>query len=116
MASASLKVAGFIFGDGVGWLNCEWEYVMGQSKPTEETIEKLMGALLKAGRPSTILPELLAAILTKMHQRGPKMVRAVVEAIIDDAVAALPEDKRQEFWRKRWHWCGPTEKKLRRGG
>jgi hypothetical protein len=43
------------------------------------------------------LPELLAAILTKMHERDPESARAAVEAIIEDAAAALPEAERRKF-------------------
>ena len=56
---------------------------MARSKPTKETIEKVTAAVLEQAKANKKLPELLAAILTKMREADPDAADAEVERLID---------------------------------
>jgi predicted solute-binding protein len=70
---------------------------MARSKPTKETIENAMSAVLKEAKANKKLPELLAAILKEMHQKDPDATRKVLDALIEQTAMSMPEDRRQAF-------------------
>jgi len=70
---------------------------MARSKPTEETIERVMAAVLEEAEANNKLPELVAATMKKLRQTDPKAAHAALRAMIDIVAASLPVDKRQKF-------------------
>ena len=70
---------------------------MARSKPTKETIEKVTAAVLEQAKANKKLPELLAAILTKMREADPDAADAEVERLIDLIADSMPEEKRRKF-------------------
>ena len=57
---------------------------MAREKPTEETIQKMMSAVLEEARTNKKLPELLAAVLTKMREADPDVAIRILDALIED--------------------------------
>ena len=70
---------------------------MARAKPTEETIQKMMSAVLEEARTNKKLPELLAAVLTKMREADPDVAIRILDALIEDTAASMPEDRREKF-------------------
>ena len=70
---------------------------MVQSKPTEETIEKVVAAVLDEARASNTLPELVAATMQKLRERDPPAAHAAIRAMIETVAISLPAHKRQKF-------------------
>ena len=70
---------------------------MARSKPTEETIERVMAAILEEARANNTLPELVAETMRKLREMDPKAAHAALRAMIDTIAASLPVDKRQKF-------------------
>jgi hypothetical protein len=70
---------------------------MARSKPTDETIEKVMAAVLEEARANNKLPELVAATLKKLRETDPKAAHTALRAMIETMAASLPADKRQKF-------------------
>jgi len=70
---------------------------MARSKSTEEMIGDMMTALLEEAKANEKLPEMLAGILKKMHEADPEAARSVLETIIEQTAASMPEHKRQKF-------------------
>jgi urease gamma subunit len=70
---------------------------MADSKPTEETIDKVMAAVLEEARANNTLPELMAATMQKLRERDPPAAHAALRAMIETVAISLPADKRQKF-------------------
>ena len=70
---------------------------MARSKPTEETIEKVLAALLEDARANKKLPELLTRIVEKLRHADPQLVDAALMKMIEAVAEALPEGKRHKF-------------------
>jgi hypothetical protein len=70
---------------------------MARSKPTEETIEKVVAAVLEEARASNTLPELVAATMQKLRERDPPAAHAAIRAMIETVAISLPAHKRQKF-------------------
>ena len=70
---------------------------MARSKPTEETIDKVMAAVLEEARTRNTLPELVAATMQKLRERDPPAAHAALRAMIETVAISLPADKRQKF-------------------
>jgi len=69
---------------------------MARSKPTEETIEKVMAAVLAEAKANNIMPELLAATMQKLRETSEG---GACRTPRDDRYygCVLPVDKRQKF-------------------
>jgi uncharacterized protein (DUF2267 family) len=70
---------------------------MARAKPTEETIEKVMAAVLEEASANKQLPELIAGTMKKLRETDPKAAHAALRAMIETMAASLPADKRQKF-------------------
>ena len=67
---------------------------MARSKPTEETIEKVIAAVLEEARKNKTLAE---ALVIKMREADPATVLKLLDTLIEETAASLPKDKRQKF-------------------
>jgi hypothetical protein len=67
---------------------------MGRSKPAEETIEKVIAAVLEEARKNKTLAD---ALVIKMREADPGTVLKLLDTLIEETAASLPEDKRQKF-------------------
>jgi hypothetical protein len=70
---------------------------MARAKPTEETVEKVMAAVLEEARENNSLPEVVAAAMQKLRETDPKAAHAALRAMIDAMAASLPAPKRRKF-------------------
>jgi hypothetical protein len=70
---------------------------MAQAKLTEETIEKVIAAVLEKASANKQLPELVAATMKRLRETDPKTAHAALRAMIEAMAASLPADKRQKF-------------------
>ena len=70
---------------------------MARSKPTEETNEKVMTAVLEEARANNTLPEVVAAAMKHLRETNPKAAHAALRAMIEAMAASLPAHQRQKF-------------------
>jgi len=70
---------------------------MAGAKLTEEVIQDLMGAVLKEARKNEKLAEVL---VTKMREADPAAVLEILDTLIEETAASVPNDKRQKFLRE----------------
>jgi hypothetical protein len=70
---------------------------MARAKPTEETVEKVLAAVLEEARENNSLPEVVAAAMQKLRETNPKAAHAALRAMIDAMAASLPAPKRRKF-------------------
>jgi len=70
---------------------------MNRSKPTEETIEKVMAAVLEEAKTNNKMPELMSGTMQRLRETDPKAAHAALRAMIEVMAASLPVDKRQKF-------------------
>jgi hypothetical protein len=70
---------------------------MAQSKLTEETIQKVIAAVLEEASANKQLPELVAATMKKLRETDPNAAHAALRTMIEAMAASLPADKRQTF-------------------
>jgi uncharacterized protein YigA (DUF484 family) len=73
------------------------EVAMARAKPTEETVKKVMAAVLEEARENNSLPEVVAAAMQKLRGTDPKAALAALRAMIDAMAASLPAPKRRKF-------------------
>jgi uncharacterized protein (DUF2267 family) len=70
---------------------------MAQAKLTDETIEKVIAAVLKEATANKQLQELVAATMKRLRETEPKAAHTALRATIKTMAASLPADKRQKF-------------------
>jgi hypothetical protein len=70
---------------------------MATAKPTEETIDKVLAAVLEEARAKNTLPELVAATMQKLRERDPPAAQAALRAMIETVAVSLPAHQRQKF-------------------
>jgi hypothetical protein len=70
---------------------------MARPKPTEETNEKVMAAVLEEARANNALPEVVAAAMKSLRETNPKAAHAALRAMIEAMATSLPAHKRQKF-------------------
>jgi len=91
---------GQLQGVGLGW---RWRFELGgmcamaRSKPTEETMQRVMAEVLEEARANNKLPGLLAGIVQNMRDSDPEGVDTALKSIIEQMAASLPEHKRHKF-------------------
>jgi len=66
----------------------------GAVEATEETIEKVIAAVLEEARKNKTLAE---ALVIKMREADPATVLTLLDTLIEETAASLPKDKRQKF-------------------
>jgi hypothetical protein len=83
-------------------------FAMARSKPTDETIEKVLAAVLEEARASNTLPELVAAAMRKLRETDPEAAHAALRALIDAIATSLPVDERQKFLKELLAYLEPN--------
>jgi uncharacterized protein YigA (DUF484 family) len=73
------------------------EVAMARAKPTQETTEKVLAAVLEEARENNALPEVVAAAMKKLRETNPKAAHAALRALIDAMAESLPGHKRRKF-------------------
>jgi hypothetical protein len=73
------------------------EVAVARAKPTEETVEQVMAAVLEEARENNSLPEVATAAMKKLRETNPKAAHAALRAMIDAMAASLPAPKRRKF-------------------
>jgi hypothetical protein len=72
------------------------EVAMG-SKPTENSVEKMMLAVMEEAKANKKLPQLLAPTMTKLREKDPNAADVALRTIIEAMAASMPEGERQKF-------------------
>jgi hypothetical protein len=75
----------------MGWV------AMVQANLTDETIEKVIAAILEKAQANDTLPEVVAGTMKRLRETDPKTAHAALRAMIETMAASLPADKRQVF-------------------
>jgi hypothetical protein len=75
----------------------EWRLRKADPKPTEETIDKVLAAVLEEARANDTLPELVAGTMLKLRERDPPAAHAALRDMIETVAISLPAQKRQKF-------------------
>jgi hypothetical protein len=70
---------------------------MARSKPTEDTNEKVMTAVLEEARANNTLPEVVAAAMRSLRETNPKAAHVALRAMIEATAASLPAHKQRKF-------------------
>jgi hypothetical protein len=75
----------------------EWRGAVTRSKPTEETTEKVLAAVLKEAGANNALHEVVEAAMKTLLKTNPKAAHAALRAMIDATAASLPAHNRKKF-------------------
>lgn len=70
---------------------------MTRSKPTEETTDKILAAVLEEAEANNALPDVIAAAMKTLRVTNPKAAHAALRAMIDATAASLPAYHRKKF-------------------
>lgn len=70
---------------------------MAESRPMDETIERVLAAVLEEAQENNALPEVVRVAMKKLRETNPKAAHAALRAMIDSMAASLPAHKRQKF-------------------
>ena len=74
-----------------------WKAAMAWAKLSDETIEKMMVAVLVDAKANKKLAELLAATFKRLREKSPDAAHAALRVMIETMAASMPEDRRQKF-------------------
>jgi len=70
---------------------------MAEATPTQETIEKVMAAVLEQAQANENLPELMTQTMKRLRETDPKAAQAALRVMIETIAASMPAEKRLKF-------------------
>ena len=73
---------------------------MARPAPTEMDAKRLLDAVFERCTAENKFPALMSSVIDKLSERDPALAIIVIEALIDEAFAMLPADKRAELLRE----------------